>query len=541
MPFMLVMAPVIEAATAEALVATAAGELATAATAAELGTAATAAELGTAAAADLAGGIGAAGTTAAEMAQLGISGVPQGIASQVAPAMEAASAVGGQGAGGAGVQSAMQGAMQQAPLELSAQTQAPAGLGQIATPPAPAGEVTRGIAQVTPQPSPYTSFDSFGNPAPAGSPAATMADPTGLAQMQLEANAAQAAPSALEAGWQKFSNFVEKNPKTSMALGYLGAQSMGLFDPKSAQMPNTKYSGPLDKYRLSENFQAGPNEPNRDPYQPTYPSYAGGGIMEANDYPQSQLPNPGGYSTGWQSPIPREPFAGAADTGVNSQTGEMQQMASGGVARYAKGNLTETLDMYRKMMESKSSSGASAPHGGDAGIYYDMDPDTRYQDALTAAQIRQAKLNKRSNMQVPATKRPTPMGTLNLRAPGAKEGQSQSSLDSENAARGGIMQAYAGGGMSTLGGYAAGGNPRLLKGPGDGMSDNIPATIAGKQPARLADGEFVITADVVSHLGNGSTEAGAKKLHQMMTNVRKARTGNPKQGKQINPNRFMPK
>jgi hypothetical protein len=72
------------------------------------------------------------------------------------------------------------------------------------------------------------------------------------------------------------------------------------------------------------------------------------------------------------------------------------------------------------------------------------------------------------------------------------------------------------------------------------MSDNIPATIAGKQPARLADGEFVIPADVVSHLGNGSTEAGAKVLHAMMNKVRQARTGNPKQGKQINPHKFVP-
>jgi hypothetical protein len=95
-------------------------------------------------------------------------------------------------------------------------------------------------------------------------------------------------------------------------------------------------------------------------------------------------------------------------------------------------------------------------------------------------------------------------------------------------------------GHSTLGSYAAGGNPRLLKGPGDGMSDNIPAVIANKQPARLADGEFVVPADVVSHLGNGSTDAGAKHLHAMMDNVRKARTGNKKQGKQIDPNKFLP-
>jgi hypothetical protein len=92
----------------------------------------------------------------------------------------------------------------------------------------------------------------------------------------------------------------------------------------------------------------------------------------------------------------------------------------------------------------------------------------------------------------------------------------------------------------SLGGYAAGGNPRLLRGPGDGMSDNIPATINNRQPARLADGEFVVPADVVSHLGNGSTEAGAKQLHDMMTRIRKGRTGNPRQGKQINPQKYLP-
>jgi len=91
----------------------------------------------------------------------------------------------------------------------------------------------------------------------------------------------------------------------------------------------------------------------------------------------------------------------------------------------------------------------------------------------------------------------------------------------------------------SLGGYAAGGNPRLLKGPGDGMSDNIPATIGDRQPARLADGEFVVPADVVSHLGNGSTDAGAKHLYAMMDKVRKARTGSKKQGKQIKSEKFL--
>ena len=111
-----------------------------------------------------------------------------------------------------------------------------------------------------------------------------------------------------------------------------------------------------------------------------------------------------------------------------------------------------------------------------------------------------------------------------------------------NISQGGRPQYAAGGEVGhTLGGYAAGGNPRLLKGPGDGMSDNIPATIGGKQPARLADGEFVVPADVVSHLGNGSTDAGAKHLYNMMDKVRKARTGNKKQGKQIKADKFLPK
>jgi hypothetical protein len=96
----------------------------------------------------------------------------------------------------------------------------------------------------------------------------------------------------------------------------------------------------------------------------------------------------------------------------------------------------------------------------------------------------------------------------------------------------------AGGGIASLGSYSDGG--QLLKGPGDGMSDSIPATIAGKQPARLANDEFVVPADVVSHLGNGSSDAGAKKLYAMMDRVRRARTGSPKQAKAIHPDRYMP-
>ena len=80
---------------------------------------------------------------------------------------------------------------------------------------------------------------------------------------------------------------------------------------------------------------------------------------------------------------------------------------------------------------------------------------------------------------------------------------------------------------------------RYLDGMSDGMADKVPANIDGVQPAALSDGEFVIPADVVSHLGNGSSNAGAKVLDNMMSKVRKERTGNPEQGKQINPQRVM--
>lgn len=81
---------------------------------------------------------------------------------------------------------------------------------------------------------------------------------------------------------------------------------------------------------------------------------------------------------------------------------------------------------------------------------------------------------------------------------------------------------------------------RYLNGSSDGMADKIPANIEGKQPARLSHGEFVIPADVVSHLGNGNSEAGAERLYSMMDRIRKARTGTPKQGKQINPDKYTP-
>jgi hypothetical protein len=95
---------------------------------------------------------------------------------------------------------------------------------------------------------------------------------------------------------------------------------------------------------------------------------------------------------------------------------------------------------------------------------------------------------------------------------------------------------YAQGGLASL-------KPKgyYLGGATDGMADEIPANIEGRQEAALSDGEFVIPADVVSHLGNGNSNAGAKQLYDMMERIRKARTGTPEQGKRVNPAQFVPK
>jgi len=108
--------------------------------------------------------------------------------------------------------------------------------------------------------------------------------------------------------------------------------------------------------------------------------------------------------------------------------------------------------------------------------------------------------------------------------------QDVASWNTRNMAQGGITALASGGSMP----------PRYLSGGGDGMSDSIKANIDGKQEARLADGEFVVPADVVSHLGNGSSNAGAKRLYAMMDKVRKARTGKKSQAPAVNVQKMMP-
>ena len=292
-------------------------------------------------------------------------------------------------------------------------------------------------------------------------------------------------------------------------FGDLG-QFAGSFDPANVPMGNNRYS-PVDQYKMIAQDTAVAS--GTAPFMPR----DGGAAARANLAADS---NDGRFAVPGLGDLGQ--FAGSFNSLKDDNPYNVDAYAKGG-------SLSESISEYQRMLSGQTPAAPAASR--DVGIYYDQDPDTRYQDALTAAQIRQAKVNQRAYVSPPVAKRPTPMGKLNLPTSGKSKDSSSGDVE---AASGGIMH-------SSLGGYAAGGNPRLLKGPGDGMSDNIPATINGRQPARLADGEFVVPADVVSHLGNGSTDAGAKQLHAMMDKVRKARTGNQKQGKQIKPQKYLPK
>jgi hypothetical protein len=407
---------------------------------------------------------------------------------------------------------------------------------------------TPSVAPSAPVPTPAPGINSVTPPAP--SP--FVQSNTGLNVLPGEAGTAPAKNGFMEG----FSQFAKDHPFYTGAGIYALASTTGMLDQNGQQQPEEEenYTGP----RLSANFQGGPySQPNV--YRPRY---AEGGILQAYQsggpvermsqmntamnpqgglYPQGMIDKTQ-YATPTQRPVSAELMM---DAPAYERSSPML-MAAGGIAsvpRYYRGDLATSsgrrgdvysatqrfLDMYDPQSKYTPPKGADNP---DVGIFRDTSAATRNKSALDAAMTRQAALEKQNYVdtgaKLPRASRSA--GQLNMKAQGSKAEKD----DEYDYAGGGITQA-------SLGGYAAGGNPRLLKGPGDGMSDNIPAVIGRRQPARLADGEFVVPADVVSHLGNGSTDAGAKKLHGMMDNVRKARTGKKKQAPAVKANRFIPK
>jgi len=428
--------------------------------------------------------------------------------------------------------------------------------------PTPEAASNFGIKGVGPSPTPATTYNGFTpkelatnyNP---GASYSSQVMPTTMNTPVIPPGPTVTPPPASNGFMQGFSQFAKDHPFYTGAGIYALASTTGMLDQKGQQQPEEEenYTGP----RLSANFRGGPySEPNV--YRPRY---AEGGILQAYQsggpvermsqmntamnpqgglYPQGMIDKTQ-YATPTQRPVSAELMMEAPAYERSSP----MLMAAGGIAsvpRYYRGELATSsgrrgdvysatqrfLDMYDPQSKYTPPKGADNP---DVGIFRDTSAATRNKSALDAAMTRQAALEKQNYIdtgaKLPRASRSA--GQLNMKPQGKK---AEKDDEYEYAASGGIMGA-------SLGGYAAGGNPRLLKGPGDGMSDNIPAVIGRRQPARLADGEFVVPADVVSHLGNGSTEAGAKKLHGMMDNVRKARTGKKKQAPAVKANRFIPK
>jgi hypothetical protein len=296
--------------------------------------------------------------------------------------------------------------------------------------------------------------------------------------------------------------------------------------------------------------------------------FAAGGPVEAmsnanaigmnTGYPQANI-RTGAYATPYQQPMAQNVVTGAQDAAVDPYTGQAQFAEGGEVGGY-------TYDPVTQMYVKKGGEGATmvSPINATSGAsgssdYTDPNPGWSgmtpaekaeyYQDPANALMANITQLGQKGIGF-------TSLGLAqNYFSPGFQDAQSaiahgitpqQSFRSSEYSdpgsggsdvgiggsdisgqsegtpaiANGGLL-ALAQGGMSNLGSYSDGG--RLLRGPGDGISDSIPAMIGKKQPARLADGEFVVPARIVSELGNGSTEAGARKLYAMMDRVQKAR------------------
>ena len=287
------------------------------------------------------------------------------------------------------------------------------------------------------------------------------------------------------------------------ALGGLGLSALIAQDNKryggtaAAATPYT--GGSLSKFHYDPaNYHPDVVQPPNPPYQANYsgyaspPGYAGGGLLDPNSepvdfmggdmYPQSQQ-HTSAYATPTQMPTSAQQSATLYEPKTNPLTGEMTaNMYGGGTGKDALKDLMNSRDAVDQYVSQ-----------------YQTDPATVAAKAKSGDYNAMLAMNKINN------------------TPNAN---------------------YAQGGIANLGGYSDGG--RMLKGPGDGMSDSIPASIQGKQPARLADNEFVVPADVVSHLGNGSSDAGAKKLYAMMSKVRKARTGKAKQAPAIKADKYMP-
>jgi hypothetical protein len=270
--------------------------------------------------------------------------------------------------------------------------------------------------------------------------------------------------------------------------------------------------------------------------------YASGGPVEAmsdanaigmnTGYPQAAI-DTGAYATPYQQPISRNVVTGPQGVGMNPYTGQAQFAEGGEVDEYTYDPVTQlytkkggqgatTVAPIKSISEVREGGGG----GRELGAAIDNPGGVNTKDSLVNSILSSAMVgsvvnalgSKQDPKNVTVEDRAIPGTSATVGFDNSVEGSSGYGQTASGGIDGSM---YSKGGISHLGDYSDGG--RLLRGPGDGISDSIPAVIGKKQPARLADGEFVVPARIVSELGNGSTEAGARKLYAMMDRIQKAR------------------
>ena len=397
--------------------------------------------------------------------------------------------------------------------------------------------------------------------------------------------------------------WINANPWSSLGLGALGVYGLSSMNQPNT-LTATTGTKPVSFYNVGYSSERNPlaGQPGQAPliqkyvdgsFSPTYSRatarVAGGGMITAN-MPQSNLqpvmppnqmiggsaPNNNQFYPGANiahggasyAPPSATEVVGGYDQSINQYTGEPVRMAGGGItynqddqtysgtpqAYVPQGSNRSFEENFARMIiplfGGSFSEAISNQQRLAAPQYNYNQDDQQYTRRMAEGGLSSFKMHENSDKYATIKDqlmKLTPT-QLQLTAEDSDDpivmGMANDILDfKKGTGTGGFgttKKSYAAGGIASLGEYAVGGT--LLRGGGDGMSDSIPAVIKGAKPQRaaLAQGEFVVPADVVSHLGNGSTEAGAQHLYKMMDRVRKARTGNPKQGRQINSARFMP-
>ena len=278
---------------------------------------------------------------------------------------------------------------------------------------------------------------------------------------------------------------------------------------------------------ISQNVVTGAQDTAVDPYTGQY-SFAGGGYM---DFPG--LNNSRDEDQGMPMPMPDATFDPAQNP-AQSQPQEMNTGAYTGQTMFADGgniggfSYDPSSGLYSSREPTQSGDG-----GGNAGAGFFGLTEEDIRDTLGIKQAQRQYANNSIGGYTfdPATGTYGRSQELTHTATPA-EVQATAEPYNDYGSNGGLANGggiSALGGRSNLGGYSDGG--QLLRGPGDGVSDNIPAMIGNKQHARLADGEFVVPARIVSELGNGSTEAGSRQLYAMMDRVQNARKKSIGKGK----------